>query len=107
MIEKLIRDGQVAVLYSPGYGAGWSTWNPERFEEMLFDPQIADIRDRGDADWEKKAQAIALVKYPDAYLGGLEELQVRWLPVGTQFRVNEYDGNEELDIKEQMDWITV
>ena len=72
----------------------------------MFDPQIADIRDRGDADWEEKARAIALVKYPDAYLGGLEELQVRWLPQGTQFRVNEFDGNEELDIKEQMDWIT-
>jgi len=24
-VEKLIRDGKVAVLYSPGYGAGWST----------------------------------------------------------------------------------
>ena len=24
MMEKVIRDGKVAVLYSPGYGAGWS-----------------------------------------------------------------------------------
>ena len=26
-IEKVVRDGKVAVLVSPGYGAGWSTWN--------------------------------------------------------------------------------
>ena len=24
-MEKVIRDGKVAVLYSPGYGAGWTT----------------------------------------------------------------------------------
>ena len=27
MTEKYIKDGQVAVAYSPGFGAGWSTWN--------------------------------------------------------------------------------
>ena len=26
-MNKLIRDGKVAVLISPEYGAGWSTWN--------------------------------------------------------------------------------
>ena len=26
-MTKCIRDGKVAILYSPGYGAGWSTWN--------------------------------------------------------------------------------
>jgi hypothetical protein len=106
MMDRLIRDGQVAVMYSPGYGAGWSTWNPERFEEMLFDPQIADIRDRGDADWEEKARAIALVKYPDTYIGGLTDLEVQWLPVGTQFRVLEYDGHESIEINSEITWIT-
>ena len=26
-MNKVIRDGKVAVLYSPGYGAGWYSWN--------------------------------------------------------------------------------
>jgi hypothetical protein len=26
-MNKLIRDGMVAVLYSPDYGSGWYTWN--------------------------------------------------------------------------------
>jgi hypothetical protein len=105
-VDRLIRDGRVAVLYSPGHGAGWSTWNPEHFEAMLFDPQITDIVDHAEEGWIDKVLAVAMMKYPDAYLGGAKNLQVRWLPVGTQFRVNEYDGNEELEIKEQMDWIT-
>ena len=109
MIEKLIRDGKVAVLYSPGYGAGWSTWCHEDETtrlSMLFDPQIADIRARGDADWQEKAQAIVLVKYPEAYIGGLADLEVRWLPVGTQFRVLEYDGHESIEIESEIAWIT-
>lgn len=26
-MDKVIKDGKVAVLYSPGFGAGWFTWN--------------------------------------------------------------------------------
>ena len=109
MIERLIRDGEVAVLYSPGYGAGWSTWCHEDQQirlGMLFDPQIADIVDHGAADWREQAEAIALVKYPEAYIGGLKDLQVKWLPQGTQFRVLEYDGFESLDINGEIEWIT-
>ena len=36
---KLVRDGMVAVLYSPGFGAGWYTWNQE-CTELMFDPAI-------------------------------------------------------------------
>ena len=37
MIEKLSQDGKVAVLYSPGFGAGWYTWNMT-VPQILFDP---------------------------------------------------------------------
>lgn len=73
---------------------------------MTFDPQIADIVDQGRADWQERAEAIALIKYSDAFLGGLKDLRVRWLPVGTQFRVTEYDGNEDIEINTEIDWIT-
>ena len=29
-MEKVIRNGQVAVLYSPGFGAGWYSWNEKK-----------------------------------------------------------------------------
>lgn len=34
------EQGEVAVLYSPGYGAGWSTWNPH---DCLFTPEIVQL----------------------------------------------------------------
>jgi hypothetical protein len=108
MTDRLIRDGQIAVLYSPGFGAGWSTWQHDHDVKMamLFDPQIADIVDQGGANWQEKAEAIAQIKYPESYLGGLQDLQVRWLPVGTQFRISEYDGSEDIETRDSVDWIT-
>ena len=41
-VNKLIRDGKVAVLYSPNYGAGWFTWN-DKYLEILFDPEIVNL----------------------------------------------------------------
>ena len=108
MTDRLIRDGQVAVLYSPSWGAGWSTWeqDPDVRIAMLFDPQIADIRDQGAPDWQERAEAIARIKYPDAYLGGLQDLRVKWLRQGTRFRIDEHDGNELVVINGEQEWIT-
>lgn len=41
-MEKVIRDGKVAVLYSEGFGAGWSTWN-EGMNELVFHPKIVNM----------------------------------------------------------------
>jgi hypothetical protein len=31
---------------------------------------------------------------------------VAWLPVGTEFRISEYDGAENIEVKEETGWIT-
>jgi hypothetical protein len=72
--EKLKRDGKVAVMYSPGFGAGWSTWNDH--EGLVFDREIAEAVLAGD---KNSAAKIAERKYPDAYLGGLCDLEVAWV----------------------------
>lgn len=95
MVEKLERNGEIAVLYSPGYGAGWSTWGYNHAEAMLFDPEIAQAilaKDR------QKAKEIFQRKYPEGYDGGLEQLKVEFVPKGTRFEIKEYDGNESLHI---------
>lgn len=48
-MEKVIRDGKVAVLYSPGYGAGWTTWeyDSKLHEIMLFHPLIVEKVESG------------------------------------------------------------
>ena len=99
-IKKIIRNGQVAVLYSPGFGAGWSTWNQE-VPELLFDPVIVDFVEK--EQWDE-LQVYITLKYPDIYDGGLRDLAVAWLPEGTEFRIHEYDGSESLEVKEELLW---
>ena len=94
--EKLIKDGQVAVIVSPGYGAGWSTWNPEYGEKIVFDPVLAQmiLDKKSNAELEEYVETV----YPGAYSGGLGEAEVEWVPVGTRFKIDEYDGYESIVI---------
>ena len=104
MFEKHIVDGEVAVLYSPRLGAGWSTWARGDSEQAM-----AMDRDLVEAFLEGGVNAVVKVaeeKYPDNYTGGADDLEVVWLPVGTQFRINEYDGSETLITLDEMRFFT-
>jgi len=106
-MEKLIKNGCVAVLVSHGYGAGWSTWESD--ERMLFDPVLAEMLEdgravEGDAAWLKKIEKVAKERYPDAYLGGLDGLTVHWVPEGSRFRIEEYDGAESIVFENEYRW---
>ena len=94
MADKVVRDGKVAVLYSPGFGAGWSTWGGDG-PFMVFDPGLVDLRERNANSDD--VEAYILTKFPDApYLGGWEDVQIEWLPEGTAFDIEEYDGSESI-----------
>lgn len=97
-IEKLIRDGLVAVLYSPGYGAGWSTWCSEHAYAMCVDRELAEAVEAGDT---AKAAEIAERKY-SAYTGGASSLRIEWVPEGTAFKIEEYDGSESIRFSGEM-----
>ena len=121
-MNKVIENGQVAVLYSPGYGAGWYTWNESRFEDedealkLIFDPILVDLVKQKEANRfedldmlnsihqqiEKRANEIL----PDGYFGGVEDLTIQWMPIGTQFRIEEYDGSESILYKENEYWLS-
>ena len=45
-MEKVIKSGLVAVLISPEFGAGWSTWNPT-CPEIIFDPVVVGMFEDG------------------------------------------------------------
>ena len=82
-------------MISPEVGAGWSTWNGEHRDVLLFDAEIVQAVLDGDAD---KAALIAKRKCADAYTGGSGGLTVRWLDKGSVFEVEEYDGSESLHV---------
>ena len=104
MSNKVIRDGKVAVLYSPGFGAGWSTWNT-LLPELLFDSVIVDFVLNKPENWLQGIEAYCELVYPGAYTGGSSDLEVMWIPAGSQFLVEEYDGSESVVLMDEMKWI--
>jgi len=94
-MKKVIRDGKVAVLISRGYGAGWYSWNDEH-KQLLFHPKLVEMVEQKrkkeiDEDWVKEHLGIENV-----YCGGASDLEIHWLPIGTAFEINEYDGSESI-----------
>lgn len=99
-MNKLIRDGQVAVIFSPGYGAGWYSWH--QIEELLYDPSIVQWLESGELD---KIENYLTLKYPGEYFGGLEDLSIKWIKQGTEFQIHEYDGAESIEYREKQEWL--
>lgn len=84
-MEKVVRDGKVAVLISPNWGTGW-------FEAGRFDPVIVHMLETNAS--KAALKAYCQVKYPDDHLYGLESLEIKWVPEGEYFYIHEYDGSE-------------
>ena len=70
MVKKVIRNNEVAVIYSPGFGAGWYTWNQliDNSEQLLFDPVIVQILETQSDNWLDQLLEYIGEEYPDAYI---------------------------------------
>lgn len=99
-MNKVVKDGKVAVLISNGWGAGFHTWGAPL--EAIFDPTLVDLIER-----QQYKDAIKYVEstYPDD-VTAVEDLVVQWIPEGAKFIIMEYDGNESIAILDDVKWIT-
>lgn len=105
-MNKVIRDGKVAVLISPSFGAGWSTWGSDKHRDfLLFDSGLVSLAENKASDDEVKSYLTEkLGKDHGHYCGGWRDIEIVWLDVGTEFSVEEYDGNESLRFRESETW---
>ena len=109
-----------AVLVSPGFGAGWSTWNTP---ELAWRKEIVEfwMAHREDAAWMHYVEDYGLGNRPGSeaheeakkffqsigydedncpYFGGFEQIELVWVPLNTPWRIEEYDGSESLVLLE-------
>jgi len=111
-MNKVIKDGKVAVLYSPSYGGGWYSWNESKegvSKQCLFCPEIVEIVEHEDypsTELVEKVNNLSSELFGEGfYCGAARDLQVKWLPEGTAFRIDEYDGYESVEILGDVDWV--
>jgi len=90
----------IGIVYSPGFGAGWSTWGSASNDQAL-DQELATAVEQGQPF--SKLLEIAQKNWPDAFPDGLVDAVVVWVEPGTRFRIDEYDGSESLILDD--DWM--
>lgn len=93
------------VLISPGYGAGWSTWE---HPEMAFDERLIRAFECGISEEDMKELCVECgytnIFGGPPFMGGFEDLEVIEVPSGTVFRIHEYDGFESIETLDMDDW---
>lgn len=116
-VDLYLNDnGDVGFLYSPGYGAGWSTWNGDH-EEIAYDKRVIEkfIEDPdlfhnykdvfGSYSPRPLDEFMRSLGYERGYYGGAEDLKLVFIPKGVMFRVHEYDGSESIVVFDPSDYI--
>ena len=90
------------ILYSPGYGAGWTTWNynDDVRRYMLTYQPIIDVLERGESVSEallEQLQRECKEKFGEEYVCvlGADDLKVK--TVQGRVRIHEYDGSESVE----------
>jgi hypothetical protein len=101
---------EVAVLVSRGFGAGWSTWNREVEETLLFHEELVNyvLTHAKSGLCEAEIEAILgtiLGEDEEVYMAGLRDLSVHWIEQGQTFIVSEYDGSEGLSLQRDFNWM--
>ena len=92
------------ILYSPGFGAGWTTWNSGKVAEIMLTYQpIIDAIENGDKMDETHPAVLEMVEYIKATVGkdshvcvlGADDLEV--YTTSSRVRISEYDGSESIE----------
>lgn len=96
-MQKVIRDGKVAVLVSPGWGSGFSTEideedYPEIRAQAVFHPRWVQWVEEGKKEDPERIKA--LVWGVDKFFVDTTNLTIEWVDEGTWFTIRQVDGHE-------------
>lgn len=91
------KKGEIKVLISPGYGAGWSTWNSDSIN-LAVDKRIVDFFESHGKNVEREEliDFLESIGYDDVYVGGWKQIEIETVGPNDRFMIDEYDGSESL-----------
>lgn len=94
-MNKIVKNGKVAVAVSTG-GAGWSSWE----NVSAFDPVFNQLFLDGRYD-----EAYDLAESLGLYNAGIHNVEVVWIPEGSEFIIRECDGIETIIMRDGIKWL--
>ncbi len=101
-MNKVIKNGLVAVVLSKSYKSGWFTIH--RTIELLYDPYVVNFIEKNPDFSESLEAAYELEEYLDAaygyrdYYGDVTDLKIKWVAENLSFIVKDIYGWETLII---------
>lgn len=102
--EKVIRDGKVAVIVSPGLGSGWSTCADDHWKKFCaFDRGLVELVEAGATEEDAKSY-LEGVGCGYIYTGGWRDCEIEWVTQGELVYIDEYDGSEIIVCSETLIW---
>lgn len=106
--KKVIRNNQVALLISSGKGGGWYTWNDyiKDYEQLIFSPKVVEMVEQNRTNEINETWVKDNLELEGVYCGGIDGLTIKWLPIGTHFKIIDYEGKEELLTLESLTLVT-
>lgn len=104
-MDKVIRDGKVAVIYSPGYGGGW--YYDHGIKELVFHPKLVELIEQNRHKEITDKLIAEILNRDEIHLGcNTYQLEIEWVDEGAVFRIHEYDGYETVVLQENHNWLT-
>jgi hypothetical protein len=91
-MEKVIRDGKVAVIYSSDY-TGW--YSDHGHEALLYHPELVRVIEEGGKITEELCESLG---FNVRWCGDAHSIQ--WVPVGMQFTVIDWNDGMEIVVTE-------
>lgn len=83
----------------------------ESFFKAVSDGTIRTVSSVGGATGERRVYVFSNAVFGEdknkhPYTGGMYDLYIEWVPVGTKFIVTEYDGSEGMMRMDEVNWET-
>lgn len=105
-MEKYVIENEkgkfTAVLISPGYGAGYSTWGyGDPMDGELIKELLENVDDFNPNEVDSGTE-IDVSDYMSSQFDSL--FSVHFVPTGTPFRISEYDGAESIEYFNESDF---
>lgn len=107
--------GEVAVVYSPGYGGGYTTWlygaRPDNVQVAVLAliKGTATVHGLTPEDPERTVRVVngrffLYEEWAEEGWSNGDDLVIEWVKPGTLFKIDEYDGAEHVRYASTIDW---
>ena len=107
-IQKTYNDDgtRVAVIVMSGYGSGFSSNNPGNPWFIYGNPEFVQMV-LDEVDNDTICNYVSRM-FPRSYMymAPRQALYIEWVPVGSMFKIREYDGSEAVEILDASEWFT-